>query len=197
MALLVERKKRNRKLTVKMFWMEHCEAAAAAGKSAYSYQTFCEMFAEAAERAGARRRLAHEPGAKAYVDWAGDTASLTDRLTGAKTKAYVMVVALPYSDRFWAQGLRGHAPALVAGGAGPRPRGLRRGPEDARAGQRRHGDGPLLGLRHAGERRVPALRRALRGGGRPPPGSAAPATRRSPSPRSTSSRSGSSPPPTR
>ena len=43
-------------------------------------------------------------GAKAHVDWAGDTASLTDRLTGAKTKAYVMVVALPYSDRFWAQG---------------------------------------------------------------------------------------------
>lgn len=31
MAPLVERKKRNRKLTVKMFWMEHCEAAAAAG----------------------------------------------------------------------------------------------------------------------------------------------------------------------
>ena len=53
MAPLVERKKRNRKLTVKMFWMEHCEEAASAGKSAYSYQTFCEMFADAAERAGA------------------------------------------------------------------------------------------------------------------------------------------------
>ena len=104
MAPLVERKKRNRKLTVKMFWMEHCEEAASAGKSAYSYQTFCEMFADAAERAGAKRRLAHEPGAKAYVDWAGDTASLTDRITGARTKVYVIVVALPYSDRFWAQG---------------------------------------------------------------------------------------------
>ena len=78
MTPLIERKKRNRKLTVKMFWMEHCEAAAAAGRAAYSYQTFCEMFAEAAEKAGAKRRLAHEPGAKAYVDWAGDTASITD-----------------------------------------------------------------------------------------------------------------------
>ena len=104
MTPLVERKKRNRKLTVKMFWTGHCEEAASAGKSAYSYQAFCEMFAEAAEKAGAKRRLAHEPGAKAYVDWAGDTASLTDRLTGAKTKVYVIVVALPYSDRFWAQG---------------------------------------------------------------------------------------------
>ena len=104
MAPLVERKKGNRKLTVKMFWMEHREAAAAAGRLAYSYQTFCEMFSDAAERAGARRRLAHEPGAKAYVDGAGDTASLTDRLTGARAKIYVIVVALPYSDRFWAQG---------------------------------------------------------------------------------------------
>lgn len=86
MALLIERKRRNRKLTVKMFWTGHCEEAASVGKSAYSYQTFCEMFADAAERAGARRRLAHEPCAKAYVDWAGDTAAITDQLTGAKTK---------------------------------------------------------------------------------------------------------------
>ncbi len=167
MAPLVERRKGNRKLTVKMFWMEHCEAAAAADRLAYSYQTFCEMFSDAAERAGARRRLAHEPGAKAYVDWAGDTASLTDRLTGARAKIYVIVVALPYSDRFWAQGFADMRQRSWQEGAGPRPRGLRRGPQDARARQRRHGDGPLLGLRHARERRVPALRRALRGGGRP------------------------------
>lgn len=59
MGALIERKRRNRKLTVKMFWMEHCEAAAAAGRSAYVYQTFCEMFSRAAEKAGATRRLAH------------------------------------------------------------------------------------------------------------------------------------------
>lgn len=129
MAALVERKGRNRKLTVKMFWMEHCVAAEGAGKRAYSYQTFCEMFSEAAERAGATRRLAHEPGAKAYVDWAGDTASLTDRLTGARTKVYVLVVALPYSGRFWAQGFadmrqrswqEGQARALEDFGGAPR-----------------------------------------------------------------------------
>lgn len=104
MGPLIERKRRNRKLTVKMFWMERCEAAAAAGRSAYSYQTFCEMFSRAAEKAGATRRFAHEPGTKAYIDWAGDTPSLTDRLTDSRTKVYVIVVALPYSGRFWAQG---------------------------------------------------------------------------------------------
>ena len=129
MAQLIKRKKRNRKLTIKMFWMEHCIAAEAAGKRAYSYQSFCEMFSEAAERAGATRRLAHEPGAKAYIDWAGDTAALTDRLTGTKTKVYVLVVALPYSGRFWAQGFtdmrqrswqEGQARALEDFGGAPR-----------------------------------------------------------------------------
>lgn len=129
MPALVERKRRNHKLTVKMFWTGHCEAAEAAGKAAYSYQTFCEMFSEAAERAGATRRLAHEPGAKACVDWAGDTAALTDRLTGARTKVYVLVVALPYSGRFWAQGFsdmrqrswqEGQARALEDFGGSPR-----------------------------------------------------------------------------
>ena len=129
MGALVERKRRNRKLTVKMFWMEHCDEAAAAGRSAYAYQTFCEMFSKAAEKAGATRRLAHEPGAKAYVDWAGDTAAITDRVTGAKTRVYVIVVALPYSGRFWAQGFtdmrqrswqEGRARALEDFGGAPR-----------------------------------------------------------------------------
>ena len=102
MAPLVECKRRNRKLMVKMFWMEHCGEAEAAGKLTYSYQTFCEMFADAAEKAGAKRRLAHEPGAKVYIDWAGDTAAIADWLTVAKTKVYLVIMALLYSDRFWA-----------------------------------------------------------------------------------------------
>ena len=42
MAALVERKKMSRKLPVKLFWLEYCERAAAEGKLAYAYQTFCE-----------------------------------------------------------------------------------------------------------------------------------------------------------
>ena len=104
MEPLVERKKRNRKLPVKLFWIEYCERAAADGKLAYAYQTFCEMFADAAERMDATRHFVHEPGAKCYIDWAGDTAFLTDKLLGTKTKVYVLVVTLPFSDKFWAEG---------------------------------------------------------------------------------------------
>ena len=61
------------------------------------------MFSNEAERLGAVRHFRHEPGAKAFIDWAGDTAAVTDRLTGARSKVYVPVVCLPFSDRFWAQ----------------------------------------------------------------------------------------------
>lgn len=104
MAALVERKKKNRRLPVKLLWAEHCERAADEGKLSYSYQAFCEMFADEAERLGATRHFEHEPGAKCYIDWAGDVARLTDRLTGATAKVYVLVVVLPFSSRFWAEG---------------------------------------------------------------------------------------------
>lgn len=104
MEPLVERKKKNRKLPVKLFWIEYCERAAAEEKLAYAYQTFCEMFADAADKMDATRHFAHEPGAKCYIDWAGDVAHLTDKLLGTKTKVFVLVVTLPFSDKFWAEG---------------------------------------------------------------------------------------------
>ena len=48
---LVERKAKNRKLPVKLMWIEYCEQAAGLEKRAYVYQTFCEYFAEAEEKA--------------------------------------------------------------------------------------------------------------------------------------------------
>ena len=104
METLVERKKKNRKLPVKLFWLEYCERAKSQDKLAYSYQMFARLFAEEAEKMGATRHFVHEAGAKCYIDWAGDVAYLTDRLLGSKTKVYVMVVALPFSGKFWAEG---------------------------------------------------------------------------------------------
>lgn len=104
LAGLVERKKRNRRLPIKLMWAEYCEQAAEAHLLSYSYQAFCEMFAEGADRLGATRHFEHEPGAKCHIDWAGDVAHLTDRLTGSVTKVYVLVVVLPFSSRFWAEG---------------------------------------------------------------------------------------------
>lgn len=104
MEALVKRKKNNRKLPVKLFWIEYCEQAESKRKLAYAYQTFCEMFSDVAERMDATRHFIHEAGAKCYIDWTGDTACLTDKLSGAKTKVYVLVVTLPFSGKFWAEG---------------------------------------------------------------------------------------------
>lgn len=104
LASLIERKKHNRRLPVKMLWMEYCEDASVQNKLSYSYQTFCEMFAKQAELTGATRHFEHEPAAKAFIDWAGDVAYITDKLTGAKTKVYIFVITLPFSGKFWAEG---------------------------------------------------------------------------------------------
>jgi transposase len=129
MEALVERKKGNRRLPVKLMWAEHCEEAAEAGKLSYSYQAFCEMFAAEADRQGATRHFEHEPGAKCYVDWAGDPAWVTDRVTGSRAKAWLLVVVLPFSGRFWAEGFldmrqeswqRGQANAFSDFGGVPR-----------------------------------------------------------------------------
>lgn len=109
-------------------WYEHQAAAEAAGLQAYSYQAFCEMFAAEAERRGATRRFAHEPGQKAYVDWVGDRAWVTDRVTGARSSVHILVICLPYSAYMFVRGyadermaswLDGHARAFREFGGVP------------------------------------------------------------------------------
>lgn len=125
----VERKKRNNKIPIRYFWMEYCDEALGAGKCAYAYQTFCEKLAAVAERMGATRHFEHEPGEKCYVDWAGDAAYLTDKVTGATAKVYLLVVSLPFSSKLWAEGFcdmkqrswqDGHAHAFEYFGGVPR-----------------------------------------------------------------------------
>ena len=130
---------------------EHCDEVAERRKLSYSYQAFCEMLAAEAERLGATRHFEHEPSAKCYVDWAGDPAWLTDMMAGAKAKVWLLVVVLPFSDRFWAEGVPGHEAGILAARTGTRLRGLRWGPARDRAGQLGDGDGPQRHLRHAPE----------------------------------------------
>jgi len=110
-------------------WLEYCDEAAEAGKPAFSYQLFAREFAAEAERTDAVRHFRHEPGQKCFVDWAGDTAWVTDKVTGRKTKVYTIVVCLPFSAKFWAEGFcdmtqrswqAGHAHAFEDFGGVPR-----------------------------------------------------------------------------
>ena len=86
MALYIERKKKRHKLPVKQFWQEYVSAALIQEKLAYSYQSFCEQFSAEADRMGATQHFRHTPGEKAYIDWAGDAARLTDRITARRRR---------------------------------------------------------------------------------------------------------------
>lgn len=125
---IIARKARNPRLPLKLMWAEHCEAAAAAGKLPYSYSQFCEILSREAQRSGAAVHLIHEPGQKAFIDWAGDTACITDRVTGVRTKAFVPIICLPRPGWIWARGctdcsmrswLDGHMRAFEALGGVP------------------------------------------------------------------------------
>lgn len=125
---IIARKARNPRLPLKLMWAEHCEAAAAAGKLPYSYSQFCEILSREAQRSGAAVHLIHEPGQKAFIDWAGDTACITDRVTGVRTKVFVLIICLPRSGWIWARGytdcsmrswLDGHMRAFEALGGVP------------------------------------------------------------------------------
>lgn len=101
---LAERKKRNRKLPVKLFWTECREQAESERKLACACQTSCGTLADAAERMDAAGRFVHGAGAECCIDRAGDAAFLTDKLLGTKAEARVPVVALPFSGRLRAGG---------------------------------------------------------------------------------------------
>lgn len=173
----------NHKLTVKMLWMEHCEAAAI-GRSAYFYQTFREMFSRAVEKTEATRRIAHEPGSQGVCRLGRGIPP-----HGLEDEGVRDCGGAPAPGPVLGAGPRRHAAALMAGGPGPRPRGLRRGAKDARARRHRDRDRSLVRLRRAHQRGVRPLPSAT-GRRSPLPGSAARATRRSPGRRSTSSRNG-------
>lgn len=105
MAALVERKKMSRKLPVKLFWLEYCERAAGGGEARLRLpDVLRDVRRRRQAKMGATRHFSHEPGAKCFIDWAGDVAHLTDKLLGTRTKVYVLVVTLPFSDKFWAEG---------------------------------------------------------------------------------------------
>lgn len=129
MEAFVERKARNTKLTVKQFWYEYCGQAEEKRLRPYSYPAFCDMFADTACRAGVAATLRHEPGEKVFVDYAGDVGWVTDKLTGHRTKVWVLVFCLPASCRIYAEGsadmterswLAGHAHAFDFYGGVPR-----------------------------------------------------------------------------
>jgi transposase len=93
-----------RGVTRKLLWHEYTSTAAPERGALYGYSYFCEEFEKWLSASTATARLRHVPGRAVYIDWAGDTMAIRDRVTGRDIKVYLFVACLPYSGFFYVEG---------------------------------------------------------------------------------------------
>ena len=94
-------------VTLQLLWEEYRQEHS----DGYSYSRFSELYAEWAKRLDLVLRQDHRAGEKMFVDHAGQTVGVIDRLTGETRDAYVFVAVLgasnyTYAGATWTRGLR-------------------------------------------------------------------------------------------
>lgn len=72
------------------------------GLTPYRYTQFCEKYRRWAKVTKATMRISHKPGERTEVDWAGDTLTIHEPMTGETSKGYLFVAALPCSTFVYA-----------------------------------------------------------------------------------------------
>lgn len=85
-------------VTLSLLWAEYCEQCRLAQEVPYMYTQFCKHYREFAIREKATMHISHKPAERAEVDWAGNTATIIDNITGEVIPAYVFVACLPFSQ---------------------------------------------------------------------------------------------------
>lgn len=99
----IERKQRQPKIPLLVFYSEYQQQAQEQDMNAMSYQSFTRHFRSVSVRLDVSARLTHQPAEKVFVDWAGDPAYLVDPDTLERYRAQVFVACFPYSDYIFAK----------------------------------------------------------------------------------------------
>lgn len=84
-------------VTLSLLWNEYCEQCRLSGDIPFMYTQFCKYYREFANKTKATMHIDRKPGEKQEVDWAGQTAFITDTDTGELIPAYIFVTALSSS----------------------------------------------------------------------------------------------------
>ena len=97
---------KRRGVTLMILWEEH----RAECTDGHGYSRFCELYSEWRKRLSPTMRQTHVAGDKLFVDWAGDTISVIDPMTGEVHEAHLFVAALgassyTYADARWTETL--------------------------------------------------------------------------------------------
>jgi transposase len=91
-------------VTLSLLWNEYCENCRMEGSRPLMYTQFCYHYQQFAAQNKATLHIEHKPGERMEVDWAGDTASFTDNVSGNPIPVYVFVAILPCSGYSYAEG---------------------------------------------------------------------------------------------
>ena len=90
-------------VTQQLLWFEYCDKCRDAGEIPYQLTQFKTYYREFVVKNKATMHINRKPGELMEVDWAGQTARITDADTGEVFEAYVFVSALPYSGYSYAE----------------------------------------------------------------------------------------------
>ena len=92
-------------VTLSLLWNEYCEQCHSAVETPYQYAQFCKgySYSKYARSTKATMHIHRKPGEQMEVDWAGQTASVSDSVTGEIYDAYLFVAVLPSSQYTYAE----------------------------------------------------------------------------------------------
>jgi transposase len=93
---VVHRELRRKGVTLQLLWEEYVEAHA--GVVTYRYTQFCHLYQGYAARLKRSMRQTHRAGEKLFIDYAGQTVPVIDRLTGEIRHAHIFVAVLGASN---------------------------------------------------------------------------------------------------
>ena len=83
--------------TLQLLWFEYCDLCTSDGDIPYQLTQFKKYYRDYLQQTKASMHIVRRPGETMEVDWAGQTAFITDTDTGEPIPAYVFVASLPYS----------------------------------------------------------------------------------------------------
>jgi transposase len=95
----VQNELRHKHVTLRLLWEEY----KAAYPDGFQYSWYCERFREWRKRVDVVMRQEHKLGEKLFLDWAGDTIPLTDKVTGEVRPCYLFVAVLGASNYTYAE----------------------------------------------------------------------------------------------
>ena len=84
-------------VTLTLLWAEYNEKSISVGKRPYMMTQFGDKYRRWARITKATMRIHHKPGDAMEVDWAGQTLSVYDAVTGEASKTFLFIAVLPCS----------------------------------------------------------------------------------------------------